>query len=291
MRRFTQEEMRRYWKTHSSVRADLDYNRDPDGLQNVCNVGAPLWVNLYYARWQKRVYEKLFCLTPPPSGNARALDVGCGAGRWCKLLSERGYRHVVGIDIQPELIKINRSRYSDCEFYCISIQDYHTDEPFDLISSVTVIQHIPSDDQKKTIEKLRGLIKPGGFAIVLENIHDQGPHVFANTIEEWQKKFHDAGFTTVAMQRYDYNPLSQVFRWIWLRLPLALRANQAESLLTPESVAVPPVTKDVIKVGLRSTKQIALMLGTLVDKIVEPVFVSTNIKLPSGHCGFLFKAV
>ncbi len=286
MKKFTWQEMRKYWEIHSSLWANQDYNSDPDGLTNVCYPGAPLWLNQYYARFQKEVYKKLFSLLPP-ADKAHALDIGCGAARWCRFLTEHGYQ-TVGIDLQRELIEINRSRYPDCNFVCTSIQDYHPKKPFDLISSVTVIQHIPFEEQNIVIQKLRDLIKDNGFAIVLENIHDQGPHVFSNTIKEWQKKFHDAGFSTIAVQRYDYSPFLRIDAWISQQL---VRMGGRSNSNSPGSFVTSSTLKSGPRYYLRNANQIIQRLAVGFDSLLEPVLVRVNIGLPTIHCGFLFKAV
>src|SRR5919199_192370 len=173
--RFNYEEMKRYWAVHSFRRATLDFDRDPEGLDIVCHTGAPLWLNRYYARYQKMVYEKLFSLLPFPRLGARALDVGCGTGRWCRFLAERGYR-VTGIDWQQELIESNRARCPEIQYLRTSIQEFAPEEPFDLVSSVTVLQHIPFSEQEAAIHKLRELTKDGGHALVLENTREQAVH-------------------------------------------------------------------------------------------------------------------
>src|SRR5262249_26787159 len=137
-----------------------------------------------------------------------ALDVGCGAGRWCRLLKDRGFQ-TVGIDLQPELVEQNRQRFPEIRFVQSAIQDYTSESCFDLISSVTVLQHLPFEEQAIAVRKMRELTKRGGFVIALENIEDQGQHVFANSIESWQQLFQSCSFRVVMRRRYDYSPFSR----------------------------------------------------------------------------------
>lgn len=287
MKRFAWREMQRYWEVHSSHLANIDYNYDPDGLTNVCYPGASLWLNQYYARFQKLVYNKLFDLIPPRE-NGRALDVGCGAGRWCRFLTEHGYQ-TTGIDLQKELTEINRKRYPDCNFICIPIQDYHTKERFNLISSVTVLQHIPFEEQDTVIHKLRELTEDNGFAIVLENIQHQGQHVFSNTIEEWQKKFHNAGFSTVAVQRYDYSSFLRIDAHISQLLSMVAQGGQSDCS-TEESHLTPSTLKIGLRFHFHSAHQIIQKLAVNFDSLLEPLFIERNTKYPTVHCDFLFKA-
>jgi len=287
--RFTWQEMRRYWQIHSSRWSKIDYHRDPDGLGNVCYPGAPLWLNQHYARFQKMVYQKLFMLIPPPIAGARALDVGCGAGRWCRFLNERGY-DTVGIDLQPELIEINRNRYPDTRFSCTSIQDYFTEEPFDLVSTVTVVQHIPFDEQDVVFQKLRGFLRVNGYAIMLESIHYQTPHVFSNTIKEWQARAEKAGFHCMAILRYDYSPFLRLRSWMAQRLMLILRRSHLnDTALTPETFVASSTGGH--RNFFSSLNKTATRLALGLDTIMEPILINSNIALPARHCGFLFKAI
>src|SRR5580704_9170375 len=96
--RFDSSQAQEYWRVHYGRRAPVDLEADADGLNNVCHPGRPLWLNRYYARFQEVVFRKLLAAAvadPPPGGTTsggppRALDVGCGAGRWCRLLASEG---------------------------------------------------------------------------------------------------------------------------------------------------------------------------------------------------------
>lgn len=292
MRRFTWHEMLKYWEVHDARYAKLDYGVDSDGLGNVCLAAAPLWLNRYYARFQKMTYQKLLAMLPRPLSNMCAVDVGCGAGRWCHLLNEQGI-NVVGIDLQRELIEINRSRYPDIKFICIPIQDYSTEEPFDLMSCVTVLQHIPLEEQDRAIEKFRELLRIDGYCIVLENIRDQGPHVFSRTIEGWRARFEKVGFSTVAMQRYDYSPFLRLLEFVrsGLQQIILMLRHRDEVELTPETLTAPLTHKDGLKYRMLEVRRDVQRLAMGLDSVVEHILVRSNIRLPTRHCGFLFKAI
>jgi len=298
-RRFNWQEMQDYWHIHSKRCSSMDYNLDPDGLSNVCFVGAPLWLNRYYAHSQTMVYQKLYNILPAAGTGKRALEVGCGAGRWCRFLVESGW-DTIGIDLQPELIEINRARYPNVKFYCASVQDYSAEEPFDLISAVTVVQHIPFDEQSKVFKKFREIIKPGGYIIMLDSIYYQTPHVFSHTVKEWQTKVEKVGFSCIAIQRYDYTPFLRLSsKTMALLFMLTLRRRPIIDMpSTPETLdGASPVY--VSKGGHRNffgwldNVTLGDRLPGLVlrlDAIVEPVLVRANIPFYARHCGFLFRA-
>src|SRR3712207_4898597 len=140
MNKFEWPQVKEFYEARSSYWQKFDRGDDPDALRNIVLPGAPLWLARYYAWSQKMAYRALFDLIPPPRTGARALDIGCGAGRWTRFLSERGYR-AVGIDLQPALIRqAARRSPSHIDFLCTSVQEYSPEEPFDLVSSVEVLR-------------------------------------------------------------------------------------------------------------------------------------------------------
>jgi len=292
MKRFTWQESRTYWEVHQAARARTDFNEDPEGLGNVIHAGEPIWLNRYYARFQRYVYADLLARIPPPSGaGATALEVGCGAGRWCRVLAARGYR-VTGIDLQPALIERNRATFPEMTFIHTPIQEFEPPERFGMISSVTVIQHNPFDEQRAIARKFAELIQSGGHVLILENMKDQGAHVFANTAEGWRRLFEGAGFTLVARRYYDYSP--------FLRASFALAAGARKILGgfgpapqdSPQTLLAPAShggNGSGVGGALRRCRRAAMRVAVLADHLVEPIATRVNLPGCSVHCGFLFR--
>jgi len=285
VRRFDWDEMRRYWETHSARWADLDLDLDPDALTNVCHPGAPLWLNRYYARGQRRVFESLLALVPPPVEGAAALDVGCGAARWSALLNNRGYA-VTGIDLQPDLIERNRARFPTITFERAAAQDFDTSTRFSLVNTITVIQHVPFAEQDAVIARMRALCAPNAYAIALENVRDQDPHVFANSVRGWRSRFEHAGFSLVTLQRYDYSPFLRLVAMLRRAANRGLRREPVADA-SPESLVASGGMRDTLSAASDAAKRAAVAL----DSLLEPLLIAQNVPLPTVHCGFLFRAV
>lgn len=199
--------MRRYWETHQDVRAQADLDADPHALRNVCTFEAPSWLNEHYASGQEVVFDSLLSRVSS-HGGGRALDVGCGGARWSERLSDAGWE-VTGIDLQEALIENNRRRLPHIRFEQVALQEFESDARFSLVCSVTVLGHVPHEDQPRAVEKLYSLTVPGARVIVLENTLDQAPHVFANSPAEWTALFQNAGFMREAVVPYDFNPFTR----------------------------------------------------------------------------------
>jgi 2-polyprenyl-3-methyl-5-hydroxy-6-metoxy-1,4-benzoquinol methylase len=288
MARFTWAETREYWERHAELRAPVNLDEDPDALANVCHPGQPAWLNRYHAGLQRRVYRDLLSHVPPPAKSARALDVGCGGGRWCRLLADEGYR-TVGIDLQDSLVAASRRRYPDIEFHTASVQEFSSKAPFDLISTVTVVQHIPLEEQVAVVRRLRALMRTGGHVIALENVRDQAPHVFARSIGEWRELFHDAGFEPLEERPYDYSPCSRSLR----RLIDAAAARRAPSANPTPATLNTRAGSGVAAKGAwqRSAHRAALRACIRLDAALEPTWIRLSPPVPTVHCGFAFRAV
>jgi SAM-dependent methyltransferase len=144
----------------------------------------------------------------------RVLDVGCGTGRWSVQLSKMG-AVVVGIDISKEMIKLAQKRAIRNTIYNISfvnrtIEDLNYRNCFDLVISVTVLQHITIAERLNlAIHHIVKAIRQGGRVLAIESagfleketILDMGvKHMEFRTREEWIKLFESNGVTLVRLR-------------------------------------------------------------------------------------------
>jgi SAM-dependent methyltransferase len=283
--RFSWQEMREYWELHAQVRATTDLAADPDALDNVCTPGAPTWLNQYYAEWQQFVYRGLLGTLPSPGPTSRALDVGCGAGRWCRTLAARGYE-VTGIDLQPSLISALRERHPTMTFECVPAQELRPVLAFDLVSSVTVIAHNPFDEQERIVEHLRSILANGGHAIVLENVRDHGRHVFSRSESGWVELFEAAGFELINHRRYDYSPC---LRLVSRGLALGRAVSGQVVADEPSPASHMARSHGGSASSLRQAVVLARRIARTIDSRIEPELIRRNPRIASGHCGFVFR--
>lgn len=104
-----------------------------------------------------------------PEHGRRALDAGCGSGRFTVLLAER-FEQVVGIDISEPLIEIARQKRSrpNLEYRVQDLRTFNDPAGFDLIFSSTTLHHIP--ELSTTLERLRRLLRPHGTTVLIDNV-------------------------------------------------------------------------------------------------------------------------
>jgi 2-polyprenyl-3-methyl-5-hydroxy-6-metoxy-1,4-benzoquinol methylase len=116
----------------------------------------------------RRTFARLFAGV---QGEAlSALDVGGGAG-WlltqAKAVEPRLTRtQVVDIDASAEAA----ARAAAHDFFLGRIEDFDTDERFDVILMLNLIEHV--DDPVAVLSKVRGLLKPGGRVLIKTPNHD-----------------------------------------------------------------------------------------------------------------------
>jgi len=123
-------------------------------------------------------YDRFAALEPPrrlhwlftqlPGHAGRALDAGCGSGRLTQALAER-FDEIIGIDISAPLIDIARHHSGPKVRYVVSdLRAFADPDRFDLVFSSTTLHHVP--DLDAAILHLRELVRPGGIAILIDNV-------------------------------------------------------------------------------------------------------------------------
>jgi len=62
--------------------------------------------SIHYQGADPQTVQKIFALLPPKGKTATFVDFGCGKGRVLILARQNGFKHVIGIEIAPELATI-----------------------------------------------------------------------------------------------------------------------------------------------------------------------------------------
>lgn len=95
---------------------------------------------------------------------ASALDVGCGEGRFCRMLKDRGIP-VVGIDPTEPLLDQAANRDPAGDYRLASAENLpFEDGKFDLVVTYLTLIDIP--DYKAAIQEMRRVLAPGGTLLV-----------------------------------------------------------------------------------------------------------------------------
>jgi len=200
-------------------------------LAAVCCPQAPHVYNRMFDAFQRRTVLRLLDVVRPLYGKV-ILDLGCGFGRWTRLLRAQGVS-VIGVD--HALVPLVRNRVLDLRapFAQMKLPDLCVrDQSVDGVVSVTVLQHLPHIEQRLTIRELQRCVRPGGFVLLLEHT---GGHegtngdllatTFPNPPSRWIEMFVHHGFSLLESRPCLVLPIFRVYwrvratlrRYLWVR--------------------------------------------------------------------------
>jgi len=144
---------------------------DGAGLAAVCAYGMPEFYNRAIQLEQRLALKPWLAGIKP---GTRVLDLGCGIGRWSRLLAAKG-AHVTGVDLSPTMIaEAQRRAEADgvadrCEFRVQDISQLDVGGQFDVVLGVTVLQHILDPELlHAAVRRMTSHLAPGGRMILLE---------------------------------------------------------------------------------------------------------------------------
>ncbi|HEY6250751.1 MAG TPA: class I SAM-dependent methyltransferase [Candidatus Angelobacter sp.] len=126
-------------------------------------------VEAFWATAQPHM-EQLFStasLLGLPKSNERALEFGCGAGRFLPYFEKR-FREVWGLDVSPSMIDLAKSHNPRCKFLLNTAEDlgFFPANHFDLVYSFLVLQHLPNRFLiARYLKDFIRVLKPGGLAV------------------------------------------------------------------------------------------------------------------------------
>jgi SAM-dependent methyltransferase len=215
------------------------------GLAAVCSYGMPPHYNRAIHLSQRLALAPWLRVTP----GTRVLDVGCGVGRWSRLLAARGAQ-VTGIDLSPTMIAQAQRRarlqdlHGNCRFLIQDLAALDAGQRFDLVLGVTVLQHILEEAAlRSALERLVAHLAPGGRLVLLEAAPDRiatacdSPVFRARPRSRYLGLFADCGLRLEALSGVDPAPFRT---WLLPRLPqLAPRARAAAlALVTALSLPI-----------------------------------------------------
>lgn len=185
----------------------------------------------------------------------RILDIGCAGGVAFDDFSRFG--EVYGIEPDPQLVESTpqwRHRVEQVMFG----PDYRAEQPFDVILMLDVLEHIEND--RGTLQSLRSLLKPGGYAILtvpalgwLWSVHDD--------INLHFRRYHRRPLRQLLTQAgFEVHRLKYLFGW---SLPLVyLRTWLSNKQPEKYRVEVPSAPVNAVFAGLtRGENALSNVLG------------------------------
>jgi len=118
--------------------------------------------------WNHNAHYHSYLMTHIPRQCRHILEIGCGTGRFSRLLAGRAER-VLAIDLSPQMIRLARKRsklYPNIDFVTGDVMTYQlADNQFDCVATLTTIHHLPMESM---LRKIRKALKPGGLFVCLD---------------------------------------------------------------------------------------------------------------------------
>jgi SAM-dependent methyltransferase len=214
-------QLKRYWgKVHAQA-GSPSVRRYARRLAPVTHPDAPMILNAYEHWLQRRALRRALNHIGK-SVRGLALDVGCGWGRWWSLVEAVGYR-VVGVDVALDALRSTHGPRLCADACRLPVRA----DAFGLVTSVTLVQHLPGAAQDEAIGEIARVLRTGGFLIMLENVRDQAAHVFARSPAEYVGIGSRLGLAPVSLRPYDFS------------LPLQSLAGFRERFRRPLEPAAP----------------------------------------------------
>jgi ubiquinone/menaquinone biosynthesis C-methylase UbiE len=223
---WTPDWARLYWEERARRFAGVER-----GLPAVCSYGMPRFYNAYLQATQRRALAPWLRV----AANDRALDVGCGVGRWSLAMARRG-ADVTGVDLSANMVSEATRRAAEegvsshCRFAQADVAELSVPGDFSRIVVVTVLQHILEDARlERAVSALARHLAPGGRLVALEAAPgDRHGHcdtaVFrARGAAGYLRAFAAAGLAPVAVHGVDPAPWKTRFLPHYASLPGWLR--------------------------------------------------------------------
>ena len=108
--------------------------------------------------WGVPLYRHVLERVPAASGTS-VIDIGCGAGRFCRMAADRGMR-VAGIDATGPLIEIARERVPDGDFRVGDMEELPwEDDSFDVVTGFN--SFFIAADMVHALSEARRVARPG----------------------------------------------------------------------------------------------------------------------------------
>lgn len=131
--------------------------------------------------WNHNNHYHQFLLKQLPRKCQTVLDLGCGTGKFSRLLAERANK-VTALDLSPNSIQIARQRsqqFNNIDYQVADIsQCDFASERFEAIVSIATFHHLSLE---QLIPKLKAALKPGGVLIILDLLEH---HNFIDTLSD-----------------------------------------------------------------------------------------------------------
>lgn len=141
-------------------------------------------------------FERVLDSTHLPS-DPLILDLGCGAGTYCRFLRKKGFR-IVGLDYSLPILKRAQKLQGDEEIQFLNGEAYNlplSNQSVDIVVCIGVLQTLT--DEKRAIKEINRILRPGGICF-LDGINALG----LNELIKWRRVDHLKAYNPFILRKY-----------------------------------------------------------------------------------------
>ncbi|RMH57429.1 MAG: class I SAM-dependent methyltransferase [Candidatus Hydrogenedentota bacterium] len=156
-----------------------------------------------------------------------ALDFGCGTGDFSRLLA-RCSDFVIAVDIAEEVIRIARTRKMSSAITFTRFSSDVFENTFDVILSVTVLQHIVDEKEwKMIIDSMVNSLEEEGLLILLEtfgSMTEPQEETVLRPLNVFLERVGSKGMTLLFQSNFHHPEIvpTKAFRWFRRAFPIRL---------------------------------------------------------------------
>lgn len=166
------------------------------------------WFDNYSARYYLKFIKNY-------NNDAKILEIGCNKGYLLKVLSQRGYKNLSGIDLSGVDLETAKRLNPEADIQLADANEYLLKNvgKFDVIIIKAVLEHVNKDMVIPLLHKMNDALRPGGVVIIDVPNMDW---FFANH-ERYIDFTHEVGFTKES--------LSQIMRTVFSKIDMITADN------------------------------------------------------------------
>jgi 2-polyprenyl-3-methyl-5-hydroxy-6-metoxy-1,4-benzoquinol methylase len=99
-----------------------------------------------------------------PEKNAKIIDIACGSGTFLNWLKDKGYIHILGIDISKEQIKLAKEKLGSEIILTADAFDFLKTQKntYDMIVALDLIEHFEKEEILELLKSAYRALNPGG---------------------------------------------------------------------------------------------------------------------------------
>lgn len=176
----------------------------------------------YITEAERQTIDAAQAAAPHPR---QALDVGCGGGRWTRLLLDRGWS-VTGLDVDTEALAVYAERNPEARGIAVPTSNRELPAADGSVSLVISIEVLPVVHSDWFVAEAQRVLVPGGRLVTVvwnrwslrgmvtdagSRLRRQGPHDFYRaSYRAWRRDLQTAGFEVTAERGLCWFPFGRV---------------------------------------------------------------------------------